>query len=460
MNTSFIIQSIVIVYFIFTLLLGFYKKADNNVQSFLFAGRKLTVPALVATLVSTWYGGILEIGRFSYQNGIITWIIFGLFYYIAAILFVKFLAPKIIESKLPTIPDVFEYNFGKWPTFIAIICVVLIANPAPYLKILAELFLYIWNIPIILGLCIGSILSLTYALYGGFSSIVRTDKFQFILMFTGFILILIYSYLDYGGISYLIQNTPEYTFQIPGNFRWTYIFVWGFIALITFIDPGFYQRTFSGNSLETVQKGILISVIFWIIFDFMTVFTGIYALAILPIGSENPYLDLAQLVLPPIGLGLFIVALFSIVMSTIDSFSFISAFTIGKNLIPLIIHTDKEDTILNYTKCGLGFTAILSIILAIIFEHAIDIWYMVGSFTVPTLLIPLIAGLYKIKLKKPLIIMVVPMLTSIIWYFGGLILPQTSVLGGFIKTLDPMYPGILISIILYIIFKTKLNTNN
>ena len=296
-------------------------------------------------------------------------------------------------------------------------------------------------------------------LYGGFSSIVRTDKFQFILMFTGFILILIYSYLDYGGISYLIQNTPEYTFQIPGNFRWTYIFVWGFIALITFIDPGFYQRTFSGNSLETVQKGILISVIFWIIFDFMTVFTGIYALAILPIGSENPYLDLAQLVLPPIGLGLFIVALFSIVMSTIDSFSFISAYTIGKNLIPLIIHTDKEDTILNYTKCGLVLTAILSIILAIIFEHAIDIWYMVGSFTVPTLLIPLIAGLYKIKLKKPLIIMLVPMLTSIIWYFGGVMLPQTSVLGGFIKTLDPMYPGILISIILYIIFKIMLNTN-
>ena len=90
MTTSFIIQSIVIVYFIITLSLGFYKKADNNVQSFLFASRKLTIPALVATLVSTWYGGILEIGRFSYQNGIVTWIIFGLFYYIAAILFVKF----------------------------------------------------------------------------------------------------------------------------------------------------------------------------------------------------------------------------------------------------------------------------------------------------------------------------------------------------------------------------------
>ena len=451
MTTSFIIQSIVIIYFIITLLLGFYKKADNNVQSFLFAGRKLTIPALVATLVSTWYGGILEIGRFSYQNGIVTWVIFGLFYYIAAILFVKFLAPKIIESKLPTIPDLFEYNFGKWPAFIAIICVILMTSPAPYLKILAELFLYIWNIPIILGLCIGSILSLTYALSGGFSSIVRTDKFQFILMFTGFILILIYSYLDYGGILYLIQNTPEYTFHIPGNFNWTYICAWGFIALITFIDPGFYQRTFAGSSLKTVQKGIFISVIFWIIFDFMTVFTGIYALAILPMGSTNPYLDLAQQVLPPIGLGLFIVSLFAIVMSTIDSFSFISAFTIGKNLIPLIIHNKEENNILYYTKCGLGITAVLSIFLAILFEHAIDIWYMVGSFTVPTLFIPLIAGLYNIKIKNSLLFMMLPMCISITWYILGFICTIIEAPIQILVTLDPMYPGIFTSLILFLI---------
>ena len=448
-------QTLVIVYFLVTLGLGFYKKSETDINSFLFAGRKLTLPALVATLVSTWYGGILEIGRFSYQNGIVTWIVFGFFYYIAALLFVKFIVPKIIHSKIPTIPDLFNNAFGKWPAFISIICVLLMATPAPYLKILADLLNYIWNIPKIGGLFIGATLSLSYAFTGGFSAIVRTDKLQFILMFTGFALILSTSYSQYGGIPYLINNTPNYAFQIPGNFNWTYICVWGFIALITFIDPGFYQRTFAGNSLQTVQKGILISVLFWILFDFMTVFTGIYALAILPMESTNPYLDLAQYILPPIGQGLFIVSLFAIVMSTIDSFSFISAFTIGKNLVPLLIHAKDENTILYYTKWGLCITAVFSIALAMLFEYAVDIWYMVGSFTVPTLLIPLIAGLYNVKLKKPLIVMMLPMSISIIWYICGIIFSSTSGPLQNITVLDPMYPGVIASIILFLCNKNK-----
>ena len=447
MNLLFSIQGIIILYFLITLGIGFYKRSNDTVHSFLFAGRRLTIPALVATLVSTWYGGILEIGRFSYENGIVTWIIFGCFYYIAALFFVKFIAPKIIHSQIPTIPDLFKTAFGKWPAFIAIICIIFMATPAPYLKILADLLHHVWNIPIMAGLCIGATLSLAYTFTGGFSAIVRTDKLQFILMFMGFALILLASYFQYGGLSYLINNTPDHTFHIPGNFNWTYIFAWGFIALITFIDPGFYQRTFAGNSLKTVQKGIFISVLFWILFDFMTVFTGIYALAILPMESTNPYIDLAQYVLPPIGQGLFIVSLFAIVMSTIDSFSFISAFTIGKNLMPLLMHTKDENTILYYTKWGLGITTLFSIVLAMLFEYAIDIWYAIGSFTVPALLLPLLAALNNIKINNILIVMIIPMLISIIWYLLGII---NEVMTIFI-TLDPMYPGIFTSLILFLI---------
>ena len=444
-------QTLVLLYFLATLGFGFYKRSRKDVSSFLFAGRKLTIPALVATLVSTWYGGILEIGRFTYENGIITWVIFGLFYYIAALLFVKFIAPKIIELKIPTIPALIHRSFGKWPAFIAIICVILMTTPAPYLKILADLFNHVWDIPKFVALLLGSALSLAYVFTGGFSALVRTDKLQFVLMFMGFALMLSASYFQYGGIEFLKANTPDYAFDIPGNFNWTFVFVWGFISLITFIDPGFYQRTFAGSSLKTVQRGIIISVFFWIIFDFMTVFTGLYAMAILPGGSENPYLDLAKQVLPPLSQGLFMVSLFAIVMSTVDSFSFISAFTIGKDLLPFLNFKNGDEKILHYTRWGLVITALFSILLAMIFEYAVDIWYVVGSFTVPALLIPLISSLYQVKLKNPLWVMILPALISIFWYLHGMTHLTLEGYPNYIWALDPMYPGVFTSLILFLL---------
>ena len=444
-----ILQTLVLLYFLATLGLGLYRRSGKDVSSFLFAGRRLTIPALVATLVSTWYGGILEIGRFSYENGIVTWIIFGVFYYIAALLFLKFIAPKIFESNIPTIPELFHRSFGKWPALIAIICVILMTTPAPYLKIFADLFIHVWDIPKFVALLLGAGLSLIYAFTGGFSAVIRTDKLQFVLMFMGFAFILSASYFQYGGIEYLKINAPDYAFQVPGNFNWTFIFVWGLIALITFIDPGFYQRTFASSSLQTVQRGIFISILFWVIFDFMTVFTGLYALAILPAGSESPYLDLAQQVLPPLAQGLFMVSLFAIVMSTVDSFSFISAFTIGKDLLAFMNYKHGDKEILYYTRLGLVVTALFSILLSMIFEYAVDIWYVVGSFTIPALLIPLIASLYQVKMKNPLWVMLLPTLISIFWYLHGMTHLTLEGFPNYIWRLDPMYPGVFTSAILF-----------
>ena len=60
---------LVIFFFIIILIIGFRANKKNTVPDFLYSGRKVTAPALIATLVTTWYGGILEIGRFSYENG-------------------------------------------------------------------------------------------------------------------------------------------------------------------------------------------------------------------------------------------------------------------------------------------------------------------------------------------------------------------------------------------------------
>ena len=112
-----------------------------------------------------------------------------------------------------------------------------------------------------------------------------------------------------------------------------------------------------------------------------------------------------------------------------------------------------DEKILHYTRWGLVITALFSILLAMIFEYAVDIWYIVGSFTVPVLLIPLISGLYQVKLKKPLLIMILPALISIFWYLYGMSHLTLDGYPGYIWRLDPMYPGVFTSLILFVLNK-------
>ena len=135
-------------YFTAILAIGFCQRNTSNLNAFLFSGRKLTAPAFIATLVSTWYGGILEIGRFSNLYGISTWLVFGLFYYIAALLYAKFLAEKISNSTNDSIPIRFYSAYGLMPGLFAVLLIFLLASPAPYLKMLSTIFTYILKIDI------------------------------------------------------------------------------------------------------------------------------------------------------------------------------------------------------------------------------------------------------------------------------------------------------------------------
>ena len=430
-------QILIGAYIIAILAIGLYEKKTANINVFLFSGRKLTAPAFIATLVSTWYGGILEIGRFSNLHGISTWLVFGLFYYIAALIYAKFLAEKISASTNDSIPIRFYNSYGLIPGIFAVILIFLLASPAPYLKMLSTIFTYILKIDIFYALILGAFISTLYTLKGGFASIIKTDILQFVLMFFGFGYMALYLYLNYGGYSFLDSNLPEQMLSFPGNLNWTYIFTWSFIALITFIDPSFYQRVYSATDKQTAKNGIYISICFWFLFDILSITVGLYSAAILPEVTFSPYIDIAELVLPPILKGIFIISILSIIMSTVDSFIFISGFTIGKDLMLIL----NKDTSTYKVKIGIAISGAFSIILASFFTYAVDIWYTVGSFAVPALLIPLILTYFKIHLKNVIICMLFPIMCTYTWFIYGN------------QNIDPMYPGIITSIVLCLLNK-------
>ncbi len=312
-------------YFIIIFLIGLYNNKRNNKNEYLYLSRKLTLPSFIATIVTTWYGGILEIGRFSYLNGIVTWLIFGFFYYISAILFALYIGPKLNKNNIESIPQYFNKKYGTISQKISAIILILISSPAPYLMILSTLLISIFDISLNNALLFGIIFSISYIYSGGIKSIINTDIIQFLFMYLGFFIMLAYLIYNFGGIVYLVNNVPDKHLSLTGNLPIGYILSWSLISMITFIDPNIFHRSYSSKDVRTIKSGFLISILFWFIFDILTISVGLYASAIIPsniLNNINPYIYLAENYLPIILKNIFYIGLLSIVMSTIDSFFF------------------------------------------------------------------------------------------------------------------------------------------
>ena len=424
-------------YFIIIFLIGLYNNKRNNKNEYLYLSRKLTLPSFIATIVTTWYGGILEIGRFSYLNGIVTWLIFGFFYYISAILFALYIGPKLNKNNIESIPQYFNKKYGTISQKISAIILILISSPAPYLMILSTLLISIFDISLNNALLFGIIFSISYIYSGGIKSIINTDIIQFLFMYLGFFIMLAYLIYNFGGITYLVNNVPDKHLSLTGNLPIGYILSWSLISMITFIDPNIFHRSYSSKDVRTIKSGLLISILFWFIFDILTISVGLYASAIIPSGilnNINPYIYLAENYLPIILKNIFYIGLLSIVMSTIDSFFFISSIIVSHDLI------DKKNKINN--KIVLIFIGAISYIISINFSFVIDIWYIFGSIAAASILIPFLLILFKPNktIKYPNTTLLIPILISIIWIFLD-----------YPYGIDLMYPGIFISSLLCLI---------
>lgn len=427
----------------------------DSAEDFILAGRKITLPFFIASLVATWYGNILGYGEFVYTGGLVSWISFGLPYYIAAILFALVLAKKIRLANVTTIPEQITLKYGKTAGNISSVIILVITIPAAYilmLSVLIQLFTG-WNL--FISVLAGTVISLIYLFSGGFRASVYTNALQFIYMYVGFGALLYFSYQFYGGFETMMSNVPSEHKSITGPYSWQYVAAWYIIAFQTFVDPNFHQRCSSANSPETARSGVLISVIFWILFDALQLFTGFYAKAFITIDNAlMAYPVLGDTVLPPIWKGIFLTAMLAAIMSTIDSYSFLSGATIGNDILkPILKKMNIDPSSKKLTRIGLLITAFAAIVMAMIVPSVVQLIYLTSSVAVPGLIFPLILSMsrkYSITQKQAIIIMLVSSSISASW----IILSTIGI--NFFTNLEPMFPGIITSALLTLIFVKRI----
>jgi SSS family solute:Na+ symporter len=455
--------AVIILYFAGVLLVGFFFSRQRNGRAspgtnaggarsveYLLAGRSLTTPVFVMTLVSTWYGGILGVGEFSYLYGISNWVVQGVPYYIFALVFAFLLAKRIRATDFATIPDKLHHAYDKKTALLGAFLTFLLMTPAPYLLMIGVLLELVsgWNI--LICILIGTIATTAYLFLGGFRSDVNTDVLEFFLMFIGFGVILPFAFQKFGGPDFIAANVPPLHLSWNGGNSLQFVIVWFFIALWTLVDPSFHQRCYAAKSGEVARNGILISIIFWVIFDAMTATAGLYARAALPHLSQPvmAYPLLAEATLPPVAKGLFYVGMLATIMSTLNTLAFVSATTLGRDIVLRLNDRQGEAEDTKYVRWGLVVTGLLSIVLAMYIPSVIKLWYTIGTVIIPGLLVPLITAYFKgwqAPTRYAFGAMLFGWLTSLAWLLIG----WTQQLGSsdrYPLGVEPMYPGLLVAI--------------
>ena len=402
-------------------------RADDE-TAYLLGGRALTLPAFVATLVSTWYGGILGVGEFGYLYGISQWVVFGLPYYVFALAFAWILAPVVRQAAFMSIPEAVAAHHGpaagKW----AAAGVAVMVSPAPYLLMIALMIRFWmpdWPLMTVVAGC--AVFISAYVMIGGFRAVVNTDRLQVALMYVGFMVLIGYAWMEVGPPAELWTALPESHRDPSGGHSAAYILVWFFIALWTFVDPGFHQRCAAAETPAIARKGIVISVGFWLVFDILTVTAALYGRVMFP-DLEAPatvYPEMAARLLPAGVSGLFTVALLATIMSTLDSFLFLSGQTIGRDLTRI------------GTPAGIWVGAGLGVGLVAVLPDVIGLWYALGTVVIPGLLIPVLGAYIPIfRVRHAAWLMVAASGTSLVWM---LFLQEAT-------GIEPFYPGMVVGV--------------
>ena len=396
MTLSPLDTAVVALFLIAILALGFSARLrDNSILQYLAAGRALSLPAFVATLVCTWYGGILGVGESVQTYGTGTWLLLGVPYYVFALLYAWFFAKRVRGAEQISIPERLANKWGKAAGVVSAILIFLLAVPAAHvlmLGILAQTVTRSANLT--LCVVVSTLVGTLFLYRGGLLADVRASILAFVMMYVGFAVIVGYC---------LWHFPPSTTFPRIDRklFDWSggqgYLNVIGFFLLgaWTMIDPGFHQRVASSKDPPTGRAGVLVSVGFWFLFDVLSMTVGLYAVALVHPTPENGlylYPALGDQVLPSGLKAVFLCGMLGTILCAMVAYTLVSGATLGRDIVARLRPASTDAQVKNWTRAGFGVACLVAILLALKIDSVVDLWYQWGGSVEGALLIPVTAA--------------------------------------------------------------------
>jgi len=398
---------IIAVYFLAVIVIGIVsKKSAQGADNFFVAGRKGSSLLITGSLLATIVGGSATVGMagLGFSRGLTGawWLLVGS---IGLVILGLFFARKVREFGLYTLPELVEKQYDSRIALAASILIVV-----AWIGIIAGQIVAAGKILGVLGIgnpllwmVVFTTIFIIYTILGGQFAVIRTDTLQIGIIFAGIFGGLLLVLSQVGGLSGLKSSlSPEqFAFPLSSQFDGTELVTLLLLVGLTYVvGPDMYSRLFCAKDGRTARASVFWAALLIIPFALGITLIGMVASILFPqISPEQAFPTVIKEVLPPFLGGVVLAALLCAVMSSADT-TLLSASTIlTVDIVGRLRPSLSQDKILSLSRWGIVVLGVSSLILALILKGVISA--LLFAYTIYTcgLILPVIAGFYKDKLK-------------------------------------------------------------
>ncbi len=377
---------------------------DN--EDFLVAGRRLPLSLAWATLLATWFGAgtVLtaadEVRAGGLQRAALDPFGAGICLLLAGLLF----AGPLWRMGLLTVSDFFRRRFGPRAELLSALVLVpsYFGWIAAQLVALAGLLELIFGLDPAAGILISAGVAMGYTLLGGMWSVTLTDAVQIALVLGGLLVLSVLVVAELGGGSpgagllRLAEDTPsEMLLPLPVGSAAEVVGWLGILAVGALGNlPGqdLMQRVFASRSAAVARNACLVAGGLYLSFGLLPVLLGLSGRLLVPDTVEQSILPaMAGLFLAPVPAVIFVLALVSAVLSTLDSAILSPSGVLAQNVLP---RWSKAPALALNRWSVVGVT-VASVAMAFAGEDAYSLLEDAYELPMVAMFVPLALGLYR-----------------------------------------------------------------
>ncbi len=343
----------IVVYLLASVAIGLYAAARvNNTADYAVAGRRLGLPIVVATTFATWFGSetVLGVSAKFVQGGLGSVVEDPVGASMCLIFVGLFFAYKLYKKNLITIGDYYRQRFGRGVELFCsmVIIVSYLGWVAAQITALGLVFNLLTEgaMSVPMGMVVGTLIVLTYTVFGGMWSVALTDFIQMIVIVLGLLAVAWFAADLAGGAGKVFEYASgqgKFQFWPTGGAKEWLFFGAAAITMMLGSIPqqDIFQRVMSSKDVQTAQRGPIIGGVLYLLFATVPMFIVTAAVLIMPeltnaLLKDDPQKILPSLVMQKMPMALqiaFFGALISAIMSTASATLLAPSATFVENIL-------------------------------------------------------------------------------------------------------------------------------